>query len=106
MDRRRSEGRLYTAILAAFLVGLVGLGLIGVPAPLVVAVGLLAAALGVAALHRFGTRPASVPQPRPDPRDRVHRQYVPSVLEGTPARRRRGVHLRRRRNPHPPLRFR
>jgi hypothetical protein len=106
MDRRRSEDRLYAAILAGFLVGLVGLGLIGFPAPLVVAIGLAAAALAISALHLL-------PGHRRDPSrrsrkalHRVPRQYVPSVLEGAPTRRRRGVHLRRRRNPHPPLRFR
>jgi hypothetical protein len=106
MNRRTGEDRLYTAVLAAFLIALVGLGTLGVPAPLVAAIGLAAAALAITAGHRFLGRRAPSAEGRPAPRGRVPRQYVPSVLEGAPARRRRGVHLRRRRNPHPPLRFR
>jgi hypothetical protein len=106
MPDRRSGDRLYTAILMAFLVALVGLGLLGVPALLVGAIGVGVAALGIAIFHRrleagsaVGTRQASKRSPVPA-------RYAPSVLEGSSMRRRRGLHLKRRHHPNPPLRFR
>ncbi len=51
MSRRRNGERLYAAVLLAFLVGLVALGLLGVPALLVAAIGLVVAALGIALFH-------------------------------------------------------
>ena len=106
MKDRRREDRLYTAIAMAFFAGLVALGLLGVPALLVAAIGAAVAAIGIAVLRRFleggnvpgrgcraGGRPAPV-------------KYVPSVLEGSSIRRRRTVHLRRRRHASPPLRYR
>jgi hypothetical protein len=94
MNHRRSEDRLYPAVLIAFLLGLVALGLFGIPALLVAAIGLVAAALAITLLHRGrGTR-------------RVPDRYVPSVLEGSRAKRRRFAPLRRHRQASPPLRFR
>ena len=105
MPDRRGD-RLYTAFLMAFLVALVGLGLLGVPALLVTALGAGAAALAIALFHRrleagpvAGGRKSSKRSPIPA-------KYVPSVLEGSSAHRRRGLHLRRRHNANPPLRFR
>ncbi len=106
MPERRSAERLYTAILMAFLVALVGLGLLGIPALLVAAIGLGAAALGIAVFHRrleAGKTPGRRPAGK---RSRVPAKYVPSVLEGSSMRRRRAIHLRRRHHPDPPLRFR
>ena len=51
MDGRRNGDRIYTVVLLAFLVGLVALGLLGVPALLVAALGAVVAAVGIAALH-------------------------------------------------------
>ncbi len=48
MSARRRADRRYTAVTVAFLISLVGLGLLGVAAPLVVAIGALVAALGIA----------------------------------------------------------
>lgn len=106
MPERRSADRLYTAILMAFLVALVGLGLLGVPALLVGAIGLGAAAFGIAIFHRrleAGTTPG---RSRTSKRSPMPAKYVPSVLEGSSMRRRRVLHLRRRHHPHQPLRFR
>jgi hypothetical protein len=98
--------RLYTAILMVFLVALVGLGLLGLPALLVAAIGLAVAALGIALFHRrLETGTASAPR-RTSKRSPVPERYVPSVLEGSSMRRRRGLHLRRRHHANPPLRFR
>ena len=94
MDDRRDGETLYAAVLIAFLIGLVVLGLLGVPALLVGAIGLLAAALGITLLHR-GRDARGVPE-----------KYVPSVLQGSPAKRRRFAPLRRHRHASPPLRFR
>lgn len=94
MDERRNGETLYAAVLIAFLVGLIALGLLGVPALLVGAIGLLAAALGITLLHH-GRGARGVPD-----------KYVPSVLEGSRAKRRRFVPLRRHRHASPPLRFR
>ncbi|HTR75602.1 MAG TPA: hypothetical protein VMH33_10165 [Solirubrobacterales bacterium] len=93
MDSRRTGERLYTAIVMAFLVGLVVLGLLGVPALLVGAIGIVVAALAIAIFHR----PLSG-RPRTRRGDRVPAHYVPSVLEPSTARRRRGLHLRRHRH--------
>jgi hypothetical protein len=94
MDARRNGEPLYAAVLIAFLVGLIALGLLGIPALLVAAIGLLVAALGITLLHR-GRGARGVPE-----------KYVPSVLEGSRAKRRRFAPLRRHRNASPPLRFR
>jgi hypothetical protein len=95
MNRRRSEDRLYPTVLIAFLVGLVALGLLGVPALLVAAIGLLVAAVAIGILHvRRGGAP------------RVPEKYVPSVLEGSRVKRRRLGGLKRHRSAQPPLRFR
>jgi hypothetical protein len=106
MDSRRREDRLYTAIVVAFFVGLVVLGLLGVPALLVAAIGAGVAASAIALFHRRlegrGTRSAR-PAPR---RGKVPERYVPRVLENGSMRRRRMVHLRRHRGASPPLRFR
>jgi hypothetical protein len=91
MNDRRSEDRIYTAVLLAFLVTLVAIGLLGVPAPLVAAVGVVLAAVGIALLAGRRRAPA---------------RYAPSVLEGTRLRRRRIGHLRRHRQASAPLRFR
>lgn len=105
MSDRRGD-RLYTAILMAFLVALVGLGLLGVPALLVAAIGVGAAALGIAIFHRrLEARPAARGR-QASKRSPIPAKYVPSVLEGSSGRRRRGLHLRRRHNANPPLRFR
>lgn len=94
MDARRNGEPLYAAVLIAFLVGLIALGLLGIPALLVGAIGLLVAALGITLLHRSrGAR--AVPD-----------KYVPRVLEGSRAKRRRFAPLRRHRHASPPLRFR
>jgi len=95
MKGPRTEDRLYTAIVLAFLIGLVALGLLGLPTPLVAAIGLAFAALGIAVFHRAL-----------EGRNRVPEKYVPRVLENGRMRRRRGVHLRRHRGASPPLRFR
>jgi hypothetical protein len=106
MDDRRSENRLYTAVLSAFLIGLVTLGLLGVPALLVAAIGAAVAALAIGAFHRHlgGTRTLS--PGRPGAHQRVPAKYVPSVLEASSTKRRQILHLRRRRDPQTPLRFR
>jgi len=96
MKGRRNEEPLYAAVLLAFLAGLVVLGLLGVPALLVAAIGLIVAAAGIFALHRAlgnGARKS------PD-------KYVPSVLEGSRMKRRRLALLKRHRHASPPLRFR
>jgi hypothetical protein len=94
MSNRRSQDRLYALTVVAFLVALVTLGLLGVPALLVAAIGAVAAALGIAllrpALEGGGARSPS----RRLSRARVPSRYVPSVLEPSSTRRRRGLHLR------------
>jgi hypothetical protein len=105
MPDRRGD-RLYTAILMAFLVALVGLGLLGVPALLVAAIGGGAAALGIGIFHRRLEARSATGRRRSSKRSPIPAKYVPSVLEGSSARRRRGLHLRRRQNANPPLRFR
>jgi hypothetical protein len=104
VNDRRSEDRVYTAVVMGFLVGLVALGLLGVPALLVAAIGILVAAIGIAVCHRFlEERNAGVRRRRGDVR--VPEKYVPTVLEGSSMRRRRIGHLRRNRHASPPLRF-
>lgn len=106
MKNRRSEDRLYTAVLLAFLLGLVGIGLLGVPALLVAAIGATVAAVALAALRRsLETGHKARPGGR-SKRQKIPERYVPSVLEGSTTRRRRGVHLGKRRHPAPPLRLR
>ncbi|HEX3736696.1 MAG TPA: hypothetical protein VHV53_04070 [Solirubrobacterales bacterium] len=86
----------------AFGVSLVVLGLLGVPALLVAAIGAVVAAVAIGAFHRsLGGTPR-----RRSSHQRVPAKYVPSVLEGSSMRRRRIVHLRRHRHPSSPLRFR
>jgi hypothetical protein len=94
MDDRRNGEPLYAAVLIAFLVGLIALGLLGVPALLVAAIGLAVAAVAITLLHR-GRGARGVPD-----------KYVPSVLEGSRAKRRRFTPLRRHRHASAPLRFR
>jgi uncharacterized protein (DUF58 family) len=106
MPERRSGDRLYTAILMAFLVALVGLGLVGVPALLVAAIGLGVAGLGIAIFHRRLEAGRTPPRRQASKRSPMPAKYVPSVLEGSSMRRRRAIHLRRRNHPNPPLRFR
>lgn len=106
MGDRRGEDRLYTAILMAFLVALVGLGVAGVPALLVAAIGLASAALAIAIFHRRLEGEKATRSRRTSKRSPIPASYVPSVLEGSSMRRRRGLHLRRRHHPNPPLRFR
>jgi hypothetical protein len=88
------------------LVGLVALGLLGVPAPLVAAIGLAVAALAIALFHRALEGRARSSSRVAVGRQKVPEKYVPRVLESGSMRRRRGVHLRRHRTPSPPLRFR
>jgi hypothetical protein len=106
MPDRSSGDRLYTAILMAFLLALIGLGLLGVPALLVAAIGAGAAALGVTILHRRPAPRSVAGRPRASKRSPIPPTYVPSVLEGSSMRRRRLLPLRRRHHPNPPLRFR
>jgi len=106
MPDRRSGDRLYTAILMAFLVALIGLGVVGVPALLVGAIGLATAALAIAIFHRRLEAGSTADMRRSGKRSPIPSSYVPSVLEGSSMRRRRGLHLRRRHHPNPPLRFR
>jgi hypothetical protein len=109
MKDRRREDRLYTAVMLAFLVGLVALGLLGVPALLVAAIGLVVAAVGIvlfrATLEGRSGSPAgqrasgsttSGPRRRVKGGDRVPARYVPSVLAPATARPRRGLHFRSR----------
>jgi hypothetical protein len=106
MKDPRTEDRLYSAVTLAFLIGLVALGLSGVPALLVAAIGVAVAALVIALFHRALER-RGAPSSRPAPTGhRIPEKYVPRVLESGSMRRRRGVHLRRHRGASPPLRFR
>lgn len=105
MKDPRTEDRLYSAVVLAFLIALVALGLLGVPALLVAAVGAAVAALAIALSHR--TLESRHPTARASTsRQPVPAKYVPRVLESGTMRRRRRVHLRRRRSASPPLRFR
>jgi hypothetical protein len=92
MKDRRREDRLYPVVLLAFLLGLVAIGLLGVPALLVAALGAAVAAVAIGVLHgRQRKAPA---------------RYMPSVLEPSSLKRRRTVHLRRHKALNLPLRFR
>jgi hypothetical protein len=73
MNDRRNGEPLYAAVLIAFLVGLVTLGLLGISALAVAAIGLVFAALGITLLHR-GRGARGVPD-----------KYVPSVLRASAA---------------------
>ncbi len=106
MKGPRTEDRLYPAIVLAFLIGLVGLGLLGVPAALVAAIGVVVAALAIALFHRALEGGRGRATRTSAGRQRVPVKYAPTVLESGTMRRRRGVHLRRHRSPSPPLRFR
>jgi hypothetical protein len=105
MERPRSEDHLYTAVVLAFLGGLVALGILGLAPLLVAAIGLGVAALGIAFFHRALERRGRS-SARAGGRVQVPERYVPRVLERGSMRRRRGVHLRRHRDASPPLRFR
>ena len=106
MNGRRSEERLYKAVLLAFLGLLVALGLLGVPAPLVAAIGVALAASAIVLFRGPLERDRGPATRRPRGRQRIPDRYVPSVLEGSSVKRRRGVHLGKRRHSAPPLRFR
>jgi hypothetical protein len=106
MHDRRKGDRLYTAILMAFGIVLVGLGLLGIPALLVAAIGAGSAAVGIAIFHRRLEAQSGPGRPRASKRSPIPSHYVPSVLEGSSVRRRRLLHLRRRQTHNPPLRFR
>lgn len=106
MNHRRREDRLYTTVVLAFLAGLVALGLLGIPALLVAAIGAAVAGLGITASHRRLSVRGATGSRRRDRHRAVPTRYVPSVLEGSSAKRRRILHLRRHRHPQTPLRFR
>jgi hypothetical protein len=106
MNGRRNEDRLYTAILLAFLVGLVVIGLLGVPALLVAAIGAAVAALAIAVLRPRLESLGTDSSRSSTKRQKVPERYVPRVLESGSMRRRRTVHLLRHRDTSPPLRFR
>lgn len=106
MQKGRRQDRLYPVVLIGFLLALVAVGLLGVPALLVAAGGAAFAALAIVALRGFlEAEKASEELPATAP-SAVARQYVPSVLEGSTTRRRRGVHRGRRHRPGQPVRFR
>jgi len=106
MNDRRSEDRLYTAVLLTFGVGLVVIGLLGVPALLVAAIGAVLAAIGIVVFRGLLEGADASAGRRRVTHERVPEKYVPSVLEGSSVRRRRIGHLRRQRHASPPLRFR
>jgi hypothetical protein len=106
MKGQRTEDRPYTAVVLAFLIGLVALGLLGVPALLVGTIGLAVAALAIVVFHRALEGRGRSSSRAAASRAKVPDRYVPRVLESGSMRRRRGVHLRRQRSPSPPLRFR
>lgn len=108
MHSPRNEDRLYSAVVLAFLIGLVALGLMGMSALLVAAIGVVVAALAIAVFHRAleGRRGAGSRSSSRSTRPRVPEKYVPRVLESGSMRRRRAVHLRRHRGASAPLRFR
>jgi hypothetical protein len=106
MNGSRNEDRPYAAVVLAFLIGLVALGLLGVPALLVAAIGVAVAALAIAVFHRALEGRRGGPARSSASRQRVPEKYVPVVLEHGSMKRRRTSHLRRRRGASPPLRFR
>ncbi|HEX4304955.1 MAG TPA: hypothetical protein VHZ54_02860 [Solirubrobacterales bacterium] len=95
MGSPRREDRLYAVVVLTFLIGLVALGLLGVPAPLVAAIGAAVAAIGIGAFHGPLERRSGSASNRRRRRRPVPARYVPSVLEQSSVRRRRGLHLRR-----------
>ena len=106
MQWGRSQDRFYLVVLIGFLVALVGVGLLGVPALLVAALGAVFAAIAILALRGLSEADAT-PAEKPASRPRgPARQYVPSVLEGSSMKRRRGIHIRRGHQPQKPLRSR
>lgn len=105
MNGRRTEERLYTAVLVAFLACLLALGLLGVPALLVAAAGAAAAALGIALFHRFLQGRSGTVGGRRTGRAPLPDRYVPSILEASTMRRRRLGFPRRHRHASPPLRL-
>jgi uncharacterized protein (DUF2062 family) len=94
MNGQRSEDRLYTGVVLAFLIGLVALGLLGIPALLVAAIGAILAAIAIGAFHGPLERLNGSASDRRRRRRKVPARYVPSVLEQSSVRRRRGLHLR------------
>jgi hypothetical protein len=99
MNRRSSEDRLYTAVVLAFLVGLVALGLLGVPALLVAAIGAALAAPAMVLFHRrLDGADTARARRRQAARGAAPATYMPSVLERSTVRRRRGLHFRRHRH--------
>ncbi|MBS1886094.1 MAG: hypothetical protein JSU06_02810 [Actinobacteria bacterium] len=90
--------------MSGFLVGLVVLGLLGVPALLVAAIGTVVAAVGIGLFHRRLEGRARGSS-RAGGGRRVPDEYVPRVLESS-SRRRRAVRPGRRRHASAPLRFR
>lgn len=106
MQDRRHGDRLYTALVVAFLIALVALGVIGVPTLLVAAIGAAAAAVAIALFHSLFEAPRAPARGGGRRPARVPAKYVPSVLEGSSMRRRRLGGLRRHRHASPPLRFR
>ncbi len=106
MKGRRREESIYTAVVLAFLVGLVGAGLLGVPALLVAAIGAGVAAVAIALFRGSLERGRKPGAGRRHGQRQIPERYVPSVLEGSSIKRRRGVHLGKRRHSAPPLRFR
>jgi hypothetical protein len=106
MTHRSSEDRLYTAVLLTFLVGLIALGLLGVPALLVAAIGVALAAVGIALFRRVLRRGRTYASRGRHRAPGVPDEYVPSVLEGSSMKGRRLAALKRRRQAAPPLRFR
>jgi hypothetical protein len=106
MSGRSSEERLYKAVLLAFLGILVALGLLGVPVPLVAAIGVALAAAAIVLFRGSLERGRGPATRRPRGQRRTPDRYVPSVLEGSSIKRRRGARLGKRRHSAPPLRFR
>jgi hypothetical protein len=107
MDSRRdSEDLIYSGLVVAFCAGLVVLGLLGVPALSVAAGGAIVAGLAIFVFRDRLEERSELRERRPGPSPPAARQYVPSVLEGSSRRRRRGVRLRRGHNPKERLRFR
>ena len=106
MQKGRRQDRLYPVVLIGFLLALVAVGLLGVPALLVAAGGAAFAALAIVALRGFLEAEERPRESIETPSRPVVRQYVPSVLEGSSTRRRRGVRIHRRHRLQQPVRFR
>jgi hypothetical protein len=105
MNDRRNGDRHYTFVVVAFLIGLVVLGLLGVPALLVAAIGGAVAAVAITVFHGLFEGGEGVGARRSVSRARVPERYVPSVLEGSSIRRRRIGFPKRDRHASPPLRL-